>query len=84
MMVSVRFAFFCVGSRKALTPLETASTPVMAVHPLAKTFASSQRESIDPLTGRCGGSTIGTGWPSAAKARTAPTTITSSSVPTKR
>ncbi len=58
MMVSVRLAFFCVGSRKALTPLETASTPVIAVHPLAKTLARSQRESIDALTGRRGGATI--------------------------
>ncbi len=48
MMVSVRLAFFCVGSRKALTPFETASTPVMAVHPLAKTLARTQRESMDP------------------------------------
>jgi hypothetical protein len=84
MMVSVRLAFFCVGSRNALTPFETASTPVMAVHPLAKTLARSQRLSIDALTGRRGGATIGTGWPPAAKTRTAPTMITSSSVPTKR
>ena len=33
MMVSVRLAFFCVGSRKAVTPFDTASTPVIAVHP---------------------------------------------------
>jgi hypothetical protein len=61
MIVSVRLAFFCVGSRKALTPLDTASTPVMAVHPLAKTLARSQRENMDPVTGKCGGSTSGTG-----------------------
>ena len=30
------------GSRKAFTPLLTASTPVSAVQPLAKTFSSSQ------------------------------------------
>ena len=83
MMVRVRLAFFCVGSRKALTPFETASTPVMAVHPLAKTLARTQRVSIDALTGRCGGSTTGTGRPPAAKARTAPTMITISSVPTE-
>ena len=52
MMVRVRLAFFWVGSRKAMTPLETASTPVMAVHPLANTFARSQRVSIDAETGR--------------------------------
>jgi hypothetical protein len=62
MMVRVRLAFFCVGSRKALTPFETASTPVMAVHPLAKTLARSQRESIDALTGRRGSATIEIGW----------------------
>ena len=39
MMVRVRLAFFWVGSRKAMTPLETASTPVMAVQPLAKTLS---------------------------------------------
>jgi hypothetical protein len=84
MMVRVRLAFFCVGSRKALTPFETASTPVMAVHPLAKTLARSQRESIDALTGRRGSATIEIGWPPAATARTASTTITTRSVPTKR
>ena len=41
------------------------------MHPLAKTLARSQRESIDALTGRRGGATIGIGWPPAAKARTA-------------
>ena len=52
MMVRVRLALRWVGSRKALTPLETASTPVMAVQPLAKTLSSSQRESIDAADGQ--------------------------------
>ncbi len=60
-MVSVRRAFFCVGSRNAMTPFETASTPVIAVQPLAKTLASSQRLSIEPLTGSCGGATMASG-----------------------
>src|SRR5258705_16068 len=42
MIVSVRCAFFTAGSGKAFTPLLTASTPVSAVHPLEKTFRSSQ------------------------------------------
>ena len=43
MTVSERRAFFVVGSRKAMTPLLTASTPVMAVQPLEKTRRSSQQ-----------------------------------------
>src|ERR1035438_5846181 len=70
MIVRVRFAFFWVGSRKAFTPFETASTPVIAVHPLANTFARSQRVRSDALAGRRGGATIGTGWPPEAMART--------------
>ena len=44
-MITVRVccALAAAGSRKALTPLLTASTPVMAVHPLAKALSSSQR-----------------------------------------
>src|SRR5580704_2386319 len=40
--VSAFCALGAVGSRKALTPFETASTPVIAAHPLEKTFSSSQ------------------------------------------
>ena len=61
MIVSVRFAFFWVGSRNAITPFDTASTPVIAVHPLANTLASTHIVSIDPLTGSLGGSMIATG-----------------------
>ena len=42
MMVRVRCAFLARGSRKAMTPLETASTPVMAAQPLEKAFIRSQ------------------------------------------
>ena len=41
MMVSVILAFLRVSSRKAITPLLTASTPVMAVQPDEKTLSSS-------------------------------------------
>jgi hypothetical protein len=43
MMVSVILAFFRVGSRNAITPLLTASTPVMAVQPEEKTLSSSHQ-----------------------------------------
>jgi len=43
MVVNVIFAFLRVSSRKAVTPLLTASTPVIAVQPEEKTFSSSQR-----------------------------------------
>ncbi len=46
MMVRVRWAFLARGSPKAMTPFETASTPVMAAQPLAKALhaAASMRE----------------------------------------
>jgi hypothetical protein len=43
MMVSVILAFLRVSSRKAITPLLTASTPVMAVHPEEKTLSISHQ-----------------------------------------
>ena len=43
MAVRLRWAFFTAGSRKAFTPLLTASTPVRAVQPLAKTLSNSQK-----------------------------------------
>ena len=43
--VSVRRAWRTAGSRKALTPLLTASTPVMAVQPLAKARISDPEAS---------------------------------------
>ena len=67
MMVRVRRAFLVVGSRKALTPLETASTPVMAVQPLEKTLRISQREIAAVAGGSCGGVTTGVGCPPLAR-----------------
>ena len=43
MAVSVRRALVTTGSRKALTPLLTASTPVIAVQPLANARSSSHK-----------------------------------------
>ena len=43
MAVSVRRAWSTAGSRKAVTPLLTASTPVIAVQPLAKARIRIQR-----------------------------------------
>ena len=43
MAVKVRWAWRTAGSRKAVTPLLTASTPVMAVQPLAKARIKIQR-----------------------------------------
>ncbi len=40
--VSVRCAVFTTGSRKAWTPLLTASTPVIAVQPLENALINSQ------------------------------------------
>jgi hypothetical protein len=38
---SVADAFFASGGRNAGTPFDTASTPVIAVHPLANAVSSS-------------------------------------------
>ena len=84
MMVSVRVAFFRVGSRKALTPFETASTPVMAVQPEEKTLASNHSVSIALIAGRCGGATTGTGLPCVAMTLYAPTPMVMSSVAMKK
>ena len=43
MIVRVRLAVGITGSRNAFTPLLTASTPVMAVQPLANACSSSHR-----------------------------------------
>src|SRR5882757_4310586 len=72
-VVSVRRAFFTVGSRKALTPLLTASTPVMAVQPLANAFSRSQRPTASVGGGIGGGGTIGTGCPTAKSDFATPT-----------
>jgi len=61
--VSVVRAFFTAGSRNAPTPLLTASTPVMAVHPLAKARRSSHVEATAAAPGSAGGGATGAGEP---------------------
>src|SRR4030095_5057735 len=56
----VEAAFLDSGGLKAGTPLDTASTPVMAVQPLAK--AVSNRNSVNGSTFDDVWSTAGTGW----------------------
>jgi len=60
MIVSVRCAFFTAGSRNALTPLLTASTPVSAVQPLAKTFSKSHNVTASVIGGGGGSGITGT------------------------
>ena len=61
-MVRVRFAFFLGGFAESHHAVaETASTPVMAVHPLAgKTLRNGSQtlSSIEALTDSVGGSTM--------------------------
>ena len=63
MAVSVRWASLTAGSAKALMPLLTASTPVIAVQPLANARKSSQRPTASAAFGKAGGGVTGTGWP---------------------
>ena len=59
---SVARAVLTTGSRKARTPLLTASTPVIAVHPLEKAFKRSQRLTAAAAdAGGAGGATSGDG-----------------------
>ena len=55
MTVSVRRALATAGSRKAVMPLLTASTPVIAVQPLANACSSSQRPTAAVAAGSGGG-----------------------------
>jgi hypothetical protein len=70
--VRVRLAYFTDGSLKSGTPLLTASTPVMAVQPLANARSSSQMLAVAPAAASGGGGTTGTGCPSAEIALTIP------------
>ena len=83
-MVSVILAFFWVGSRKAITPLLTASTPVMAVQPEENTFRMSQKLNAAVAGGTAGMGITGCGWPPAWSAWKTPTAITISSVPVNK
>ena len=59
--VSVRCAFLTVGSRNALTPLLTASTPVIAADPLAKVRSRIQIPTDSVAVGTFGGAITGAG-----------------------
>ncbi len=85
-MITVRVfcALGAVGSRKALTPFETASTPVMAAQPLEKTLRRSQKLTIAVAAGKCGTGSSGAGCPPAANALTTPIPIMRNRQPTKR
>src|SRR3954465_2343071 len=67
--VSVSCAFFTAGRRKALTPLPTASTPVIAVHPLANARSRIQSPTASVVTGRGGGAPRGRGRPRRGRGR---------------
>ena len=83
--VSVRCAFFTVGSRNARTPLLTASTPVMAVQPLEKTCSSTHAlAAATTALGAAGGATTGIGWPPANTVLKVPMAIAASKLPTNR
>src|SRR5205823_6458889 len=82
--VKVCCAVFATGSRNALTPLLTASTPVIAVQPLENAFSNSQT-----LTTACcdrseGGAITGGGLPPAANDLNSPSAKVMHRVPTKR
>src|SRR6202041_1806587 len=72
------------GSRKAFTPLLTASTPVSAVQPLENTFKSSQKLTACVMAGGGGKGASGPGWPPLSKARAKPPPMVIKSVPTKK
>ena len=82
--VSVRRAFATAGGANALTPLLTASTPVIAVQPLANERSSNHTLAAATPAGRAPGATTGVGWPPAVTALAVPIARTAISVPTKR
>ena len=63
MMASVQRALLTRGSRNPSTQLLTASTPVIAVQPLANARNNSHRLSASTALGGGGGGTTGCGWP---------------------
>ena len=64
-------------------PLLTASTPVIAVQPLAKARSNSHVDAVVALNTGAGGATTGDGCPPCARVLTSPMSITVSSVATK-
>jgi hypothetical protein len=84
MIVSVALAFLRVGSRKAITPLLTASTPVIAVQPEENTFNISHQLNIAVAAGIAGSGVTGDGCPAACTTCHPPTKITIRSVAVNR
>ena len=74
-MVSVRCADFTTGSRKARTPLLTASTPVIAVQPLENACSSSHAVRTPVCAGSGGGAATATGRPPDASVLPNPSAI---------
>src|SRR5437773_10924122 len=64
--VKVCCAVFATGSRNALTPLLTASTPVIAVQPLENAFSNSQTLTTACCDRSAGGAITGGRLPPAA------------------
>ena len=82
-MVSiVDAAFFDSGRRKAGTPFETASTPVIAVQPFAN--AVSSRNSVSGCDGDATGSPPASGCAPPVSTRHAPTAMSASMVTMKK
>src|SRR5262249_37525850 len=75
-------AFFDSGGLNAGTPFETASTPVIAVQPLANAVSSRNKVSGDPV--ECSGATVSTGTIVPETACHAPRAITISIVTMKK
>src|SRR5262249_25270279 len=79
---SVRCAAFTTGSLNACTPLLTASTPVIAVHPLANARTSSHAPAAPTAAGAGCGDTTGAGCPPAISVFATPSRIAPPKQPT--
>src|SRR5262245_40049998 len=81
-VTSVAAAFFASGGRNAGTPSDTASTPVIAVHPLAN--AVSSRNVVSGWVPASGGSASSTGTIDPVRYRYRPTMSITPIVATKK
>ena len=81
--VSVRCASGTVGFLKMGTPLLTASTPVIAVHPLANARTMIHAPTASVGAAAAGGATTAAGCPPLATTRATPTATVIPSVTTK-
>src|SRR5579872_6433203 len=81
MIVKVSLAYLEDGSRNAITPLLTASTPVMAVQPLEKARSISQALMASVAVFNLGGAATAMGCPPAATVFNKPIAIAASRHP---